>query len=199
VAVFVLSKDANSMNPTARYARALAYAHEAHDGHHRKGTTIPYLSHLLAVSALVMEHGGDEDEAIAGLLHDAVEDRGGAKRLADIRQQFGDRVAGIVDGCTDTDQTPKPPWQERKEEHLGHVIDMTSVQLVFCCDKLHNARSIVADLRVSGAETWHKFKGGRDGTLWYYQTIAREFRGCKVPAPLIDELGRVVAMMVELA
>jgi (p)ppGpp synthase/HD superfamily hydrolase len=111
----------NPITLTDRFERALVYAHVVHGGHCRKGTTIPYVSHLLAVASLVLEDGGDEDEAMAALLHDAVEDRGGAERLKDIRARFGKRVANIVQSCSDTDVDPKPPWRERKIAYLAHL------------------------------------------------------------------------------
>ena len=178
---------------------ALRCASDWHRTQVRKGTPIPYISHLLGVTSLVLEHGGDEDAAIAALLHDAVEDAGGAPRRAEIREKFGDTVADIVDHCTDTDVTPKPPWRSRKEAYIARLATASpAALLVSCCDKLHNARTIVADLRSLGTSTWAKFNGGREGTLWYYATITAEFRRCGVPSPLIDELERTVAEMHEL-
>jgi (p)ppGpp synthase/HD superfamily hydrolase len=144
-----------------RFTQALILATELHATQVRKGTTIPYISHLMGVSSLVLEHGGDEDEAISALLHDAVEDRGGAATLERIRGQFGDRVAAIVEGCTDTQQTPKPPWKERKEAYLKHLHHAsTSVCLVSAADKLHNARAILTDLHTYGNALWARFSGG---------------------------------------
>ena len=185
---------------TPRFENAFQYAAIAHAGQVRKGTPIPYLSHLMAVASLVLEHGGDEDEAIAALLHDTVEDAGGQTRLADVRSRFGDRVAAIVEGCTDTDVTPKPPWRQRKEAYIAHLRHASaSTLLVSCCDKLHNARSIVSDLHVHGAATWNKFNGGRDGTLWYYATLLAEYQSSSVPRPLVEELSRTVAAMRDLS
>ena len=182
-----------------RFAQALTYASIAHSDPVRKGTEIPYVSHLLAVAGLVLEHGGDEDEAIAALLHDAVEDAGGQARLASIRQRFGDRVAEIVLDCTDTDAMPKPPWRARKEAYIAHLANASaSAKLVSCCDKLHNARCIVADLRTQGDLVWTKFTGGRDGTLWYYTTILAEYQRLGVSPPLVAELARTVEMMLTL-
>jgi GTP pyrophosphokinase len=147
-----------------------------------------------------MEYGADEDTAIAALLHDAVEDAGGRGRADDIRRRFGERVAEIVLGCTDADVIPKPPWRKRKEAYLAHLADATpETLLVSCCDKLHNARSIVADLRTLGEELWSRFKGGKDGTLWYYRALANEFGERSVPLPLADELDRVVTTMETIA
>ena len=188
------------MTLSPRFAQAMTYASIAHSDQVRKGTEIPYVSHLLAVAGLVLEHGGDEDEAIAALLHDAVEDAGGQARLASLRQRFGDRVAQIVLDCTDTDVTPKPPWRARKETYIAHLANASlSARLVSCCDKLHNARCIVADLRTQGEHVWAKFNGGRDGTLWYYATILAEYQRLDVSPPLVEELARTVETMLTLA
>ena len=185
---------------SSRFEQALTYAAIVHAGQVRKSTTIPYLSHLLAVAGLVLEHGGDEDEAIAALLHDAVEDSGGQTRLADIRQRFGNRVAEIVLGCTDADTIPKPPWQARKEAYIAHLEQVSpSARLVSCCDKLHNCRTIVSDLYLYGDEVWKKFTGQRDGSLWYYATLLAEYQRLGVPKPLVDELSRTVQSMHALA
>ncbi|MBS0561028.1 MAG: HD domain-containing protein, partial [Proteobacteria bacterium] len=143
---------------TPRFAEAVAVAAELHDGQRRKGTAIPYLAHLLAVSAIVLEYGGDEDQAIAGLLHDVIEDCG-AEHEAAIRTRFGDRVASIVRGCTDADIQPKPPWQERKEAYLAHLGEAAvDVLLVSAADKLHNSRAIVSDVRAHGEVVFDRFK-----------------------------------------
>lgn len=181
---------------SSRFDEAMTYASEAHRQQVRKGTEIPYLGHLLSVAGLVLEHGGDEDTAIAALLHDAVEDAGGAPRLADIRQRFGDRVAEIVHDCTDADVVPKPPWRGRKEAYIARLAAASpAARLVSCCDKLHNARCIVADLRSQGDAVWAKFTGGRDGTLWYYATILAEFERLGVNRPLVNELAGAVDAM----
>jgi (p)ppGpp synthase/HD superfamily hydrolase len=139
----------------------------------RKGTGIPYIAHLLGVAAIVLEAGGDEDEAIAGLLHDVPEDVGGRESLVDIRRLFGERVAKIVEGCTDTFEQPKPEWRPRKERHLAALAFADySTLLVFTADKLHNATSIMADLSKTGDRLWDQFKGGKDGTLWYYRSAS---------------------------
>lgn len=188
------------MHLSARFEHAFQYAAIVHAGQMRKATTIPYLSHLMAVASLVLEHGGDEEEAIAALLHDAIEDAGGKSRREDLRVRFGDRVAAIVDGCTDTDATPKPPWRQRKEAYIAHLRGAAlSTLLVSCCDKLHNARSIVSDLHVSGEATWTKFNGGRDGTLWYYSALLAEFQSSPLPKPLVAELSRTIAAMQSLS
>ncbi len=138
-----------------RFEDALAYAARLHAGQRRKGTDIPYVSHLLAVASLAIENGADEDEAIAALLHDAVEDQGGRRRLHAIRRRYGARVAELVAGCTDADVTPKPPWRQRKVRYLEHLRTASpSVRLVSACDKLHNARAILADYRRLGDALW---------------------------------------------
>ena len=179
-----------------RYERALVWAARKHARQVRKGTTIPYVSHLLAVSSLALEHGADEDEAIAALLHDAVEDQGGPRTREEIRAEFGERVASIVDGCTDTDQDPKPPWRPRKEAYVAHIAEAPpSVLLVSACDKLHNARSILSDLRATGPAVWDRFTGKRDGTLWYYRALADAFAAAGAPKGLVADLARVVREM----
>ena len=161
---------------TARFEAALAYAHQVHQGQRRKGTGIPYIAHVLGVAALVLEYGANEDEAIGALLHDAAEDGGGEATLAEIRARFGDAVADIVLGCSDSlveDPEDKLPWVERKENYLAHLENANgSVCLVSAADKLHNVRSIIRDYREHGEEVWQRFQGRRDGTLWYYETVA---------------------------
>jgi (p)ppGpp synthase/HD superfamily hydrolase len=182
-----------------RFEQALVYAAMLHAGQVRKSTPIPYVSHVLAVSAIALEHGANEDEAIAALLHDAVEDCGGKPRLLDIRHRFGATVADIVAGCTDADVTPKPPWEERKRQYIEHVKTASpSVLLVSCSDKVHNARSIVADLR-AGVDVFALFKGGKDGTLWYYRSLLEIFQQRNVPPRLVAELARSVSEMQSLA
>src|SRR5262249_42160595 len=161
----------------------------------RKGTQVPYVAHLLAVASIALEHGANEDEAIAAVLHDAVEDQGGAAVGREIRRKFGDIVGDIVEGCSDTDVVPKPPWRDRQERYIAHIGAATtsaSVRLVSAADKLHNARSILADLRVHGDALWARFTGGRDGTLWYYRALVTEFAKFGDTA-LNEELHRVVS------
>lgn len=184
---------------TERFERALVYAARLHRDQRRKGSGVPYISHLLAVCELALEYGGDEDEAIAALLHDAIEDQGGAVARAEILRQFGPRVTEIVDGCTDTDQSPKPPWRARKEEYIQHMSDASApVRLVSACDKLHNARSLVMDYRVCGDALWSRFTGRRSGTLWYYRAMVNALRAAG-SAPVVDELDRVVTELERLA
>jgi len=181
------------MYPTRLLEEAFVYASIVHGGHRRKGTPIPYISHLMVVSALVMEHGGDEEQAAAALLHDAVEDGGGAPRREDIRARFGERVARIVDECSDTDVTPKPPWRARKEAYLRHLEAASAdAVLVSMADKLHNTRAILMDYRVLGSRLWERFNapGGRADVEWYHEELARSFRRLQ-PGPLADEITRV--------
>jgi GTP pyrophosphokinase len=159
-----------------RFQEALLYANVVHGGQLRKGTHIPYISHVLAVAAIVLEYAGNEDEAIAALLHDAVEDAGGPARLADIRARFGDAVAAIVEGCSDTDEQPKPEWRPRKQKYIDHLKDASpSTRLVSAADKLANVRSIVKDYAVHGPDLWGRFNGGRE-TVWYYRALTAVFR-----------------------
>ena len=185
---------------TDRFNAALVYAAGAHRDQTRKGTQIPYLSHLLTVAAIVLEEGGDEDEAVAALLHDVVEDAGGKDRLAHVKEMFGPRVAKIVNGCTDTDIEPKPPWKERKEQYIKHLKneDDPSVLLVSAADKLANVRSILADYRQLGEGLWPRFNGGRGGSLWYYRTLAEIFDQ-KRSSRLTRELKRCVCDLEALA
>jgi len=168
------SKSAVKLGP--RFLRAFAFAAVKHAGQTRKASTIPYLAHLMGVASLVLEFGGDEDMAIAALLHDVVEDCGGAPMLKEVRQNFGARVAKIVDGCTDSDTDPKPPWRERKEFYIRHLKTADAeTRLVSAADKLNNVRSILSDYREVRELIWLRFKGGREGTLWYYQALLEEF------------------------
>jgi GTP pyrophosphokinase len=156
--------------------RAFEFAVKMHAGQTRKASTIPYIAHLMGVASLVLEAGGDEDLAIAALLHDVVEDCGGAPMLKEVRRRFGARVAKVVDGCTDADTDPKPPWRERKENYIRHLRNADAdIRLVSAADKLNNVRSILTDYREIGESVWSRFNGRRDGTLWYYRTLRDEF------------------------
>jgi len=153
------------------------------------------MAHLMSVSALVLEHGGDEDQAIAALLHDAVEDQGGLPRLIEIRRKFGERVANIVAACSDAYTMPKPPWKERKEQYINKLAEHgPEVWLVSCADKLNNARAILQDYESLGEELWQRFKGSKGGTLWYYRSIADRYLALNV-GPLAVELKRVVSQL----
>lgn len=181
-----------------RLQDAVAYALAAHAGQVRKGTEIPFASHLLAVCAIVQEHGGDEDLACAAMLHDTIEDCGAAHGPA-IEAQFGPRVAGVVRACSDTDMQPKPPWQARKEAYLAHLEDADAdTLLVSCADKLHNARAIVTDLRTHGPAMLGRFNAPPGGTAWYYQALAEVF-GRRLPGPLARELVLVADDLAGLA
>lgn len=177
---------------THRFEQALLYAHQLHARQTRKGSAIPYIAHLLGVCALVLEDGGDEDEAIAALLHDAVEDQGGRATLEEIQSRFGVRVASIVESCSDAFTVPKPPWRARKEAYLAHLPQHTpSAVRVSLADKLHNARAILRDVRTLGPEVWARFNGGRDGTLWYYARLVEIFSQI-THSPMVEELRATV-------
>lgn len=183
----------------SRFQLAFLMADRLHDGQLRKGTTIPYVSHLLGVASIVMEAGGNDDEVIAALLHDSAEDQGGEATLAEIRNQFGDRVAEIVAACSDTFEEPKPPWKERKMAYLAHLSEVpASALLVSCADKLHNVRAILADYRVHGEELWDRFRGGREGTLWYYRELCSRYRELPAPTELAKELARTFDVLERL-
>jgi (p)ppGpp synthase/HD superfamily hydrolase len=184
---------------TTRFEDALSYAFRLHNHQDRKGSDIPYFSHLMGVTALVLEDGGDEDQAIAALLHDAVEDQGGRAILEEIRRLFGERVANIVDGCTDSYSNPKPPWQSRKEEYIQHLYQASEdVIRVSLADKLHNTRTILSGLRENGDQVWERFRGKKDGTLWYYRSLIEAFK--KITSGyMVDELERVVDEIERLA
>lgn len=184
---------------STRFEEALIFATRLHREQMRKGTTIPYIAHLLGVTSIVLEHGGDEDEAIAALLHDAIEDQGGASTREEIRRRFGETVVAIVDGCTDAEVIPKPPWRARKEAYIAHIAHAApSVRLVSVADKLHNARAILADYRELGNDLWKRFNGGKEGTLWYYRALVNAFRATGI-TPLIEELDRVISEIEQLA
>jgi SpoVK/Ycf46/Vps4 family AAA+-type ATPase len=175
-----------------RLRRAITAALGFHREHTRKGGTVPYISHVLAVTSIVQEHGGSSDEVIAALLHDAVDNGGGYDALDDIERKFSSKVAGIVLGCADTLEFPKPPWKPRKEAFLRDLPGVSEgARLVIAADKLHNARTLLGDLRSQGDDVWQRFDGGRDGTLWYYRRVAEEIRKTG-PHLLAAELGRVV-------
>lgn len=184
-----------------RFERALVFANQMHLQQCRKGKNVPYVSHVLGVAAIVLQHDGDEDQAIAALLHDVVEDCGGAPRLAEIREKFGERVAHIVEGCTDSLETPRPPHEQRKKKYLERLRgESAEIRLVSAADKLYNAREVLMDLRSHGDEVFARFKGGREGTLLYYRNLVGAFRqGAPVPKALVDDLERVVCELEALA
>lgn len=183
-----------------RFLAALNYAATLHADQVRKATSIPYVAHVLSVAGIAIEHGADEDEAIAALLHDAPEDCGGMPVLVEIRARFGERVAEIVAACSDTFETPKPPWVERKVKYIAHVRAASpSVRLVSMSDKLHNARAILTDYRQLGDAVFSRFKRGEShSVLWYYRRLADEFNAADSASPLAQELERVVAELESL-
>lgn len=177
---------------TRRFDAAFAYAHEAHAGHTRKGNGVPYIGHLMGVASIVIDDGGTEDEAIAALLHDAAEDRGGRERLDDIRRRFGDAVAGIVEDCTDSWNMPKAPWAQRKQQYVEHARTLQAPSLrVSAADKVHNAYAILRDLRNVGDRVWDRFNASADDIVAYYQSLVRSYRQAG-GGRLVDELDRIV-------
>lgn len=189
-----------------RFVQAFQLAAELHKNQKRKGSHIPYLSHLMAVSSLVLEYGGNEDEAIAGLLHDAVEDQGGKATLEVIRNQFGETVAEIVLSVSDTDIYPKPAWKTRKETYIAHArAASSSSRLVSACDKLHNLRSILRDYREQGEEQWARFvpeaktlAEKRAAVWWYYSELTQVYLECG-PKRVGEELGRTLEELLRVA
>ena len=184
---------------SSRFEAALGYALEVHTGQTRKGSSIPYISHLLIVAGTALEYGADEDVAIAALLHDAVEDGGGEVRATEIRRRFGDRVADIVLGCTDTLETPKPSSRERKRRHLEHLAIHAdeAVLFVVACDKLANVRSILKDYHAHGDAAFDKFNVTRLETLDYYRRLA-DILMAHGESRVAEELGREVAQLQSL-
>jgi len=192
----------NATALTDCFDRALLYATHVHGGQVRKGTSIPYVAHLLAVVATVLEYGGSEDMAIAALLHDAVEDQGGEPRLSDIRNRFGDRVADVVRSCSDsvaktTADQPKEDWLTRKRRYIERLdtVDQETL-LVALSDKIHNARSILRDLRKPeiGTTVWNRFRNPKEDTLWYYRELANMFQK-RLPGQLADELVEIIIVL----
>ena len=174
------------------FDRALVFASNAHRKQVRKGSDVPYISHPLGVASLVIEEGGDDTQAIAALLHDVLEDT--ETTPAEIRNVFGQAVGDIVEACTDSAKTPRPPWRSRKESYLAHLPQVPpDALLVSVADKVHNARSILMDLRSGGLEMYERFTGGRDGTLWYYGSLVAAYRSIDGFHPrLLEELDRTV-------
>ncbi len=171
-----------------------------HRAQARNGTSIPYVSHLLGTCAIAQEFGANEDQAIAALLHDVIEDIEPIDEARAAVASFGDEVLRIVEACTDADTHPKPPWRERKEAYLVRLAtEDAAVLLVSASDKLHNARAIVADLRQHGSAVWDRFNTGRE-QFWYYRSLVTAFRSNPEHEPaLIDELDRTVTKMERLA
>jgi (p)ppGpp synthase/HD superfamily hydrolase len=183
------------------FESALKYASRLHAKQARKGSDAPYISHLLAVAAIALEHGATEKEAIAALLHDAVEDQGGQKTLDKIRRRYGKRVARIVAACSDTDELPKPPWRDRKEAFVERLrTEPYSVRLVVAADKLHNVRDVLRNYRIRGDDLWLQFKGGRDGTLWYYRAVVEALTDAAKPEEhqlnaIIEEIRDTISLL----
>ena len=182
--------------PTDRFEQAVLYAIQLHRSQVRKATTIPYVTHLFAVTSLVLEDGGTEDEAIAALLHDGPEDQGGAAVLEQIRDRFGVVVAEIVEGLSDAMPAPgetKAPWRVRKEAYLEHLDSASEAVLrVSLADKLHNARSILDDQRTDGEAVWSRFNAGREEQAWYYRALLAIFERGLPGSRNLPELRRVV-------
>jgi len=182
-----------------KFTEALTFATELHATQKRKGSGVPYITHLLGTASIALEYGANEAEAIAALLHDAIEDQGGAPTREEIRRRFGDAVTAIVDGCTDADTIPKPPWRQRKEAYIASIpTTSASVRLVTAADKLYNARSVLKDYRVLGEDLWQRFAGGKAGSLWYYRALVEALRAA-ASTPLVEELDRVVTEIEQLA
>ncbi|HET7216979.1 MAG TPA: HD domain-containing protein [Vicinamibacterales bacterium] len=177
---------------TSRFDEAFRYAHDVHGAQTRKGTGAPYVGHLMGVASIVLDDGGNEDEAIGALLHDAAEDHGGRTRLEDIRGRFGDLVARIVEDCTDSWSDPKEPWLERKQAYIQHARTLSGPSLrVSAADKVHNAYAILRDLRNTGDRVWERFNATADDVVAYYESLVRAYREAG-GGRLVDELDRIV-------
>jgi GTP pyrophosphokinase len=189
------------MRSSNAFEEALVYAARFHTKQRRKGSDTPYISHLLAVTAIALDHGATENEAISALLHDAVEDQGGQETLEEIRRRFGDQVARTVAACSDTDESPKPPWRERKEACVRRLrTEPYSVQLVVAADKLHNVRDVLRNYRIRGNDLWVHFKGDCGGTLWYYRAVVGALTEAAKPEEqqlnaLIEEIGNTLSQL----
>jgi (p)ppGpp synthase/HD superfamily hydrolase len=189
-----MSEQTTTPRLTDQFAKAMVYAERKHHTQVRKGGDIPYVGHLLSVAGLVINDNGSEAQAIAALLHDAVEDQGGPPTLEEIRAEFGDEVARIVEECSDTDEVPKPPWLERKRKYINHLADVgEDTLLVSVADKLDNARSMLRDYHQHGPALWQRFnrKNPHDH-LWYYGELLNAYRNRGCESWMVDELGRVV-------
>lgn len=183
---------------TSRFEDALLFAFNIHIDQTRKSTRVPYFAHVMGVTSYVLEAGGDEDTAIAALLHDTVEDGGGLPILEQIRIRFGEHVADIVDHCTDSYTQPRPPWRERKEKYLMKLPTASpEARLVSVADKLYNVRSIIDALRMDGESIWGRFNGGKDGSLWYYRSLLDIFKSTGSDQ-ITDEYARTIALMEQL-
>jgi (p)ppGpp synthase/HD superfamily hydrolase len=195
-----VSEQTSTPKLTGQFSKALVYAELKHHNQVRKGGDIPYIGHLLTVAGLVINDGGSETQAIAALLHDAVEDAGGPPTLDEITKNFGDDVARIVAECSDTDEEPKPPWRERKQNYINHLADVgNDTILVSVADKLDNARSMLRDYHEHGPKLWERFtvKDPRDH-LWYYGELLKAYRARRCTSWMVDELDRVVKELKRL-
>jgi len=181
---------------TRRFDLALQVASGLHSAQRRKGTSVPYIAHLLAVCGLVLEFGGDEDEAIAALLHDAVEDQGGIPTLVTIRRLFGDRVAEAVESCSDStasDPEKKLPWRHRKQKYLDHLQHAGKDTLIVAiADKLHNARAVLSDYCQMGEALWKRFNAPKEDQLWFYDALVKTLQTTMAPSALVCELEEVI-------
>jgi (p)ppGpp synthase/HD superfamily hydrolase len=187
------------MRYSDKFTQALSFAAKLHNGQLRKGTQIPYISHLLSVSAIVMRNGGDEEQAIAALLHDSVEDQGGINLLSDIESKFGARVAKIVKQCSDSFEKPKPPWDQRKKAYVATIAHKSDdAILISMADKVDNARTILNNYHKIGEKLWERFRGGREGTLWYYRACVDAF-GNRSNSDLYHELADLVSQIEDMA
>ncbi|HUW62424.1 MAG TPA: HD domain-containing protein [Candidatus Bathyarchaeia archaeon] len=188
------------MEYSERVVEAFALMYELHRTQLRKGSRTPYITHLLGVASLVGGHGGDENQFIAALLHDAVEDQGGLDTLERIRAQFGDDVAGLVLACSDADTDPKPPWQERKDQFLESVRNADGrVKLIVAADKLHNSRELAGHLLERGPEVWKIFKAGKERMLWFQAETLRALEQGGWRHPILRELNDAVDMLQRTA
>jgi (p)ppGpp synthase/HD superfamily hydrolase len=195
-----VSEQISTPKLTGQFSKALVYAELKHHNQVRKGGDIPYIGHLLTVAGLVINDGGSEAQAIAALLHDAVEDAGGPPTLEEIKKNFGDEVARIVDECSDTDVEPKPPWRERKQNYINLLADVgEDTLLVSVADKLDNARSMLRDYDEHGPSLWERFtvKDPHDH-LWYYGELLKAYRARRCTSWMVDELDRVVKELKRL-
>jgi len=186
------------MELTSRFAEALAFTCRLHATQRRKLSGSPYVAHLLRVAGMVLEEADSEEEAIAALLHDAIEDQGGPAARATIRRRFGDEVTALVDECSDTDRHPKPPWRERKRAFLDRLQQASSsARRIVAADKLDNVRGLIQGYREHGDDLWKHFHGNRDETLWYLGAVADVLRRAG-SGPLVEDLARAVAELERL-
>lgn len=183
------------MTYTDKFSDALSFAHDLHRMQRRKGKPVPYIGHLLGVAAIVIAEGGDEDQAIAALLHDAIEDQGDKTSEAQLRARFGPRVAEIVAACTDAWETPKPPWRARKEAYIAAFpAKPAAARLVALADKTHNLEEILDDHARVGADVWSRFTAGPAEIAWYYRSLERAFSALH-PGPLAARFAANVARL----